>query len=121
LPHLRTTDGEEFASIADHYRLLSKAARATIEAGLAKMPDVDAPEPGERERRYLVMRDHGGDIAMASTLIGSIVVKAREIVVETNSRDRADRLRERIETAFGDLVHFGRRQERSVGEAMAEM
>ena len=121
LPQLRTTDGEEFAFIADHYRLLSKAARATIEAGLAKMPDVDAPEPGERERRYLVMRDHGGDIAMASTLIGSIVVKAREIVVETNSRGRADRLRERIETAFGDLVHFGRRQERSVGEAMAEM
>jgi len=120
LPQLRNTDGEEFAFIADHYRLVGKAARAAIEAELAKMPDVEAPEPGEREQRYMVMRDHGGDAAMPSTLIASIVVKAREIVVETNSRDRADRLRERMETTFGDLVHFGRRQERSVGEVMAE-
>jgi len=95
LPQLRNTDGEEFAFIADHYRLVGKAARAAIEAELAKMPDVEAPEPGEREQRYMVMRDHGGDAAMPSTLIASIVVKAREIVVETNSRDRADRLRER--------------------------
>ena len=121
LPQLRTTDGEEFALIADHYRLASKAARATVEAELAKMPDVQVPAPGDRERRYAVVRDLGGDMAMASKLIGTIVVKAREIVVETNSRDRADGLRERIETTFGDLVHFGRRQERSVGEAMAEM
>jgi hypothetical protein len=121
LPQLRNTDGEKFAFIEDHYGLVGEGARAAIEADLAKMPDVEAPNPGAVERRYAVVRENGVDAAIGNTVIGSILVRQHEVVVESNSRLRAKQMRKRMEAAFGSLVRFGRREEKSVGEAMAEM
>jgi hypothetical protein len=121
LPQLRNTDGEKFAFIEDHYELVGEGARAAIEAELAKMPDVEPASPGAGDRRYAVVRENGGDSAIGDTVIGSIWVRAHEVVVESNSRKRAKQMRKRIEAAFGNRVHFVRREEKSVGEAMAEM
>src|SRR5208283_5207405 len=120
LPQLRNTDGEKFTFIEDHYELVGEGARAAIEADLAKMPDVEAPNPGAGERRHAVVRENGGDSAIGNTVIGSIWVRAHEVVVESNSRKRAKQMRKRMEAAFGNRVHFVRREEKTVGEVMAE-
>jgi hypothetical protein len=81
----------------------------------------EAPDDDERERRYRVIRV--GDAAhsgIGNTVIASIVVKAREIVVETNPCKRADVLRDRIQAAFADIMYFPKREQESVEDAMAK-
>jgi hypothetical protein len=119
LPELRNTDGDELVLIKDHYKVVGKNARTTIEAEFAKMPDVQAPEPGEREHRYTVIQETTRSGAMESTIVASVVVKARSLVVEANSRERADVLRRRLEAAFGDIVRFAEREEELLRESLA--
>ena len=98
LPQLRNTDGEKLFFIEDHYKLVGSTARTTLEAELAKLPDVEVPDDDERERRYRVTRASGERLGMGNTIIASIVVKARKVVVEANSHKRADGLRDRLPT-----------------------
>jgi hypothetical protein len=119
-PQMRNTDGKDLVLIKDHYKLVGADARTSLEAELAKMPDVQPPEPGKKERRYTVMHEDQNR-RTGQTLIASIVVKAREVVVETNSRERADRMRARMEGEFENCVRFGKRQEESVDEMMSKM
>jgi hypothetical protein len=107
LPRLQNTDGEDLVFLKDHYKLVGKEGRAKVEAKLAKLPDVLLPEPGQRKRCYRIAR--GG--ADEGTIIATIVVKARELVVETNSHQRADLLRGRMESLCGDWVRFQSREE----------
>jgi hypothetical protein len=120
LPQLRNTDGEELVFIEDHYKLVGRAARSTLETELAKLPDVEAPEDDEPERRYRVIRASGEQSRMGNTVMASIVVKPRTVVVEANSYNRADGLRNRLQAAFGDILRFDHRQQKSVEEAMAK-
>jgi hypothetical protein len=119
-PQMRNTDGEDLVLIKDHYKLVGADARTSLEAELAKMPDVQPPEPGKKERRYTVMHEDRNR-RTGQTLIASIVVKAREVVVETNSRERADQLRARMEATFGDCLRFGKREQESADDMMAKM
>jgi hypothetical protein len=64
LPQLRNTDGEKSVFIQDHYELVGDNARAAIKAELAKMPDVEAPNPGAGELRYAVVRENGGEATL---------------------------------------------------------
>ena len=120
LPRLQNTDGEDLVLIEDRYKLVGAKARATVEAELAKLRDVQPPEPGERRGRYRVVRENAPGAAMPDTLLASIAVRARGLVVETNSRQRADILRGRIESLCGDRVRFEHREEKDPFEAMTE-
>lgn len=120
LPRLQNTDGEDLVLIKDHYKLVGAETRATVEAELARLRDVHPPEPGERRGCYRVVRENAPGAAMQDTLVATIAVKARELVVETNSRQRADILRGRMESLCGDRVRFQRREEKDPFEAMAE-
>ncbi len=119
-PRLQNTDGEDLVFIKDHYKLVGTETRAMVEAELANLRDVCPSDPGERRGRYRVVRENAPGAAMQDTLIASIAVKARELVVETNSRQRADILRGRMESLCGDRVRFQRREEKDPFEAMAE-
>jgi hypothetical protein len=112
LPRLQNTDGEDLVLIEDRYKLVGAKARATVEAELAKLRDVHPPEPGERRGRYRVVRENAPGAAMQDTLLASIAVKARGLVVETNSRQRADILRGRLASLCGDRVRFEHREEK---------
>jgi hypothetical protein len=57
---------------------------------------------------------------MQDTILATIAVKARELLVETNSRQRADLLRGRMESFAGDRLRFQRREEKDPLEVMAE-
>jgi len=119
-PQMRNTDGEDLVFIKDHYKLLGADARTIFEAELVKARDVQPPEPGKKERHYTVMHEDRNR-RTGQTLIASIVVKAREVVVEINSRERADQLRARMESEFGNCLRFGKRQEESADDMMAKM
>ncbi len=118
MPALRNSDGEELVLIKDHYKLVGKGARATVEAELANFADVEAPDPDASERRYTLIRDDDPNAAMKDTILASIVVKARGVVVETNSRERADEQRALLAKTFGPIVQFSRREEASIEDML---
>lgn len=120
LPRLQNTDGEDLVLIEDHYKLVGTGARAAVEAELSNLRDVHRPEPSERKGLYRVVRENAPGAAMQDTLVATIAVKAREMVVETNSRQRADVLRGRMESLCGDRVRFQHRKEKDPFEAMAK-
>jgi hypothetical protein len=118
MPALRNSDGDELILVEDHYKLVGKGARATVEAELVKLRDVQAPTPDARERRYTVFREEHDGVAMSGPILASVVVKARELVVETNSRKRADDLRARLEEVFKTALTFSKREETSPAEML---
>jgi hypothetical protein len=120
LPRLQNTDGEDLVLIKDHYKFVGTGTRAVVEAELAKLPDIHSPEPGDRKRQYRVVREGAPGAAMEDTILATIAVKARELVIETNSRQRADLARGRMENLCGNRVRFLDREEKDPLEAMAE-
>jgi hypothetical protein len=120
LPRLQNTDGEDLVLVKDHYKLLGSGARAAVAAGLADLRDVEPPGADERHPCYRVTRENAKGSAMESTLIATVTLKARSMVVETNSRQRADTLRGRLEDSFGACLRFDRRDEQDAMDAMAK-
>lgn len=120
LPQLQNTDGEDLVLIKDHYKLVGSGARVAVEAALADLRDVQAPDPGERHPRYRVTRENAKGAAMENTLIATVAVQARKLIVETNSRQRADRMRARFEESFGAHLRFDKREEQDSAAVMAQ-
>lgn len=120
-PRLQNTDGEQFTFVRDRFKLVGKGAREVVEAELSKLPGVQSPAPSVRERRYTVLRNNTADAVLQNTVFASIVVKARELVVETTSRQRADEMRRRVEVSVGDHLRFVVRDEDDVIDVMTEM
>ena len=120
LPQLRNSDGEELFFIEDHYKLVGRGACAAVKAELVRMPNVTPPLPAARQQRYTFLRQDADHGTMGDAVVASVVVKAREVVVEANSHKRADGLRRDLEKQFGPIVQFTRRQETAVAEAMAK-
>jgi hypothetical protein len=93
-----------------------------VEAELANFADVEAPDADATERRYTLIREDDPNAAtnavMKDTILATIVVKARGVVVETSSRERADEQRALIEKTFGPIVRFSKREETSVDDLL---
>ena len=120
LPQVQNTDGEDLVLIKDHYKLVGSGARAAVEAVLADFRDVQPPDPDERHPRYRVTRENARGAAMENTLIATVAVQARKLIVETNSRQRGDRMRARFEESFGSHLRFDKREEKEPAEVMAQ-
>lgn len=111
LPELRNTDGDALLMTTDYFAL-ERGARAEVETRLAGLEGVEIEEPegetkGEAEASvYVFVRpDDGAHAAPESgTLIGRVCVTDATLTLETNSRERADALRERIEASCEGLV-----------------
>ena len=106
-PVLSNTDGDPLLFTTDHFRI-APGARPTVEAQLAALGDVNLPIP--EDPAYVFLRPggtrHG---SMENTVIGRAVVSEETLRIQTNSRERADALRKRVETACGDRIrHRGR-------------
>jgi hypothetical protein len=74
------------------------------------MDDVRQPDPEDEEGVYTFLRPgHSAGAGLESTVIGVARLRQGQLSLETNSRERADALRERIEAACGNHVyHRGR-------------
>jgi len=107
---LANTDGDPFLLTRDHFAI-APGARPAIEAKLAAMEGVEPPDEADEPPAYHFLR--AGNAMHASwdnTLIGEARFQASELVLETNSRERADALRARIESACGDGVRHRLRE-----------
>lgn len=112
---LHNTDGDPFLFTTDHFAL-DPAARAEVEARLAGMEGVEAEE-GEgddgREQGSVYRFLSAGNRMHASwenTLVGRACLAGAALRLETNSRERADALRARVEAACGGLLRHRARE-----------
>lgn len=110
LPELRNTSGEALLMTVDHFRM-ETGARAEIEARLARIENVLPPEVDAVDDDWAFL---GSD----DVVLGHAWFMKNTLRVHTNSVERADALRERIEESCGDLlVHVAREHEDPLSEA----
>jgi hypothetical protein len=68
------------------------------------MENVLMPRPDETPREFVIERVNPPNSPLPSTTIGTIRIEGTTLVVLTNSVERADSLRKRIEDACGSLL-----------------
>jgi hypothetical protein len=105
-PRLQNTDGEDFILTVDRFDVAAGKA-AEVVAGLLDLPDAQRDE-GEDDGAVTVsfVREGNAKGVLPTTLIGRAVVEGGLLRLETNSRERADRLRALIGERLGALVSF---------------
>jgi hypothetical protein len=103
-PVLRNTDDEELLLTTDHFAF-DRAARGKVEAALASVEELEGPDPADGGAVYTFTRKKGATTVLpGGTVLGWVRVKAATLTLETNSLERADRLRKRLEAACGKLI-----------------
>jgi hypothetical protein len=99
---LVNTDGEAFVLTTDHFEF-DAAAQSEIEARLREFKGIEAP--GEEDGEYTVLKaGNAMHRHWDNTVIGRFTVDTGRLRLETNSVERADELRARIEAACGGLL-----------------
>ena len=103
-PDLRNTDGDPVLVTTDHFEI-APGARPAVEAKLAALEGVEAPDP-DMEPPVYVFLSPGNPMhpSWETTVIGEARMVDRSLRLETNSPRRADALRERVEAACGDGI-----------------
>lgn len=110
-PRLANTDGEELLFTVDHFDFDPKD-RSAIEEKLGSLEGAEASEEEEEERAIHFVRPSRGEKGLdGGTLLGKAALGPRgRMRLETNSRERADSLRRRVESACGDLLRHRLRE-----------
>lgn len=114
-PDLRNTDGDVLLLTTDHFRL-ERAAVGEVAAGLAAMEGVEPAAgsdegEGEGAPAYVFFRTGDGQPEdQQRTVVGFGWLTDKALRVQTNSRERADALRARIEAACGDGIRHRARE-----------
>jgi hypothetical protein len=107
---LTNTDGDPFLLTTDHFEI-APGMNPAVQEALAGIPDARAPEPGDASPEWVFLRP-GNRMHKSwdNTIVGRAWITGDLLHVETNSRARADALREEIETACGDHVRHRARE-----------
>lgn len=100
---LRNTDGDPFLLTTDHFHI-APGMRSTVETQLLSIPGAEPPEPGTEPPTYVFVRRTGSSEQDRNVIVGQATLAGQALTVETNSIQRADALRARIEEACGDAV-----------------
>jgi hypothetical protein len=108
-PRLENTDGEALLITVDHFEF-DPGRREQVEESLASLEGVEAPEPGGRDRAYVFTRPpENANRGWDNKVVGSVEISGSKLRLETNSVERADLLRQRLESACGDSIrHLAR-------------
>jgi hypothetical protein len=103
-PELCNTDGDPLLPTTDHFEI-APGARAAVEAALAALPGAEAGEEGGDLGVFAFLRPGSPpDPGFGDTLVGRARVSDTALRLETNSRERADALRARVEAACGERI-----------------
>ena len=107
---LRNTAGDPILLTTDHFEI-GPGMRPAVEAKLAALEGVEPPDPAEDPPVYVFLRP-GNPLhpSWETTMIGQARIVDGSLRLETNSRTRADALRERVEAACGDGVRHRARE-----------
>jgi hypothetical protein len=107
---LSNTDGDPLIFTTDHFKI-APGSRGDIEDQLNAMEGVEPPDPDDEDGMYTFLRPgHAAGGGMESTVIGHARLGRGELTLETNSRERADTLRERVEAVCGEWIHHKGRE-----------
>ena len=111
---LQNTDGDPLLLTTDHFEL-EPAARAEVQVRLAGMEGVEVedaggePDPGAAVYVFLTP-GNAMHASWENTVIGRACLEEAALRLETNSRERADALRARVEAACGGLLRHRARE-----------
>ena len=110
-PELHNTDGDPLLLTTDHFDF-APDARVEILARLDGMENVDAEEQEEHSDAEYIFLEPGNRIhtSWETTVVGRASLSGKALRIETNSVERADALRARIEAACADLIRHRARE-----------
>ena len=107
---LANTDGEAFVLTTDHFDF-DAAARAEIAERLACVEGVEHDADDDDASRFTIFKEGNAIHAhWDNTVLAHVVLEKSRLRLETNSVERADRLRARLEAACGRLLRRGARE-----------
>ena len=119
-PVLQNTDGDPLLLTTDHFEV-APGKQEPIERRFAEWTDVDAPEPGAEDPDYVFLRSKNRKHPeLESTVVGRALFSEGMLLLETNSLNRADALRKRVEAAVGEHLRHRERTHLDPFEAMPE-
>lgn len=118
-PSLQNTDGDPLLLTCDRFAFDSPMG-TEIEKRLGALEEAVPPEVGEKDRCFLFTRRSTSSERGGNTVIGQVVMRKGALVVETNSVERADALRARVEAACGDLIRYRARDHADPLAALGE-
>jgi hypothetical protein len=109
-PRLSNTDGEPLLLTTDHFEI-APGERPAVEAALAALEGVEPPEPGEDPGVWAFLRPGNAmHPSWPNTVVGQARLSGSALALETNSRERADALRARVEAACGGRIRHRARE-----------
>jgi hypothetical protein len=100
-PELRNTDGDVMVLTTDHFAVQPED-RDALRPRLAAMPDVDAAPHGAADGEVVFLSP--SHATGSQTILGVLRPTTKGFLVETNSIERADRLRATLEQHAGSLI-----------------
>lgn len=105
-PKFTNTDGDDLLLITDHFEL-DAPVREQVEARLSMVEGAHLEERTDTATRIAFMRQRTEDDV---TIVGHAAVTSVALTLETNSVQRADRLRRLVEDSCGNLLRHRTRQ-----------
>jgi hypothetical protein len=107
---LVNTDGEAVVMTTDHFEL-EAAGHAEVRARLVRIEGVEHEEDGEAGARFTVFKQGNAMHAhWDNTVLAHLTLGSDRLRLETNSVERADRLRARLEAGCGALLRHRMRE-----------
>lgn len=104
VPEMRNTDGEKLLLTTDRYRFPA-ARRADVLRTIAGLEGAHASEEESDDAMFVVSKPGNSKFAaFPTTAIATLFVGPEDVRVETNSLERADLMRERMEAAGDGLL-----------------
>jgi hypothetical protein len=115
-PVLHNTDGELLVLVRDE--LAVTGALAGVRERLLRLPGATADEPDDdaREEAVAFVRQNPPGSSLENTVVGRALLAETTLVLETNSRERAAKLRKDVERACAGMVQYVSRTERDGAE-----
>jgi hypothetical protein len=109
-PRFQNTAGEDLLFTIDRFEF-DPSLRSEIDAALATIQGVQSPPGKESGEPYLFnLPDNPTRGSLDRTVLGSAWLGDGKLRLETNSIERADRIRAQIETACGDRLRHRSRE-----------
>jgi hypothetical protein len=104
-PRLQNTDGEDLILTDDRFDIAPGTLNDVL-AGLLDLPDAQRDEGEGSEAVVSFVKEGNARGALPTTLVGRAILDQGALRLETNSRERAGRLRDLVEKRLGALVTF---------------
>lgn len=104
-PRLQNTDGDDLLLTVDRFEVDPGKAEDVI-SGLLDLPDARRDDDGGPSAEISFVREGNAKGLLPTTLVGRAVVEGNVLRLESNSVERADRLRRLIEQRLGESITF---------------